>query len=49
MNFIVCAIKLNRFFRRAMDHHYQGFPVEGDLSDAEMDDIDNMYAGCAFE
>lgn len=49
MNFIICAIKLNRFFRRAMSRHYQDFPVESVLSDDEMDDIDNMYAGCAFE
>lgn len=41
--------KLNRFFRRQMDRHFQEFPFDGYMTDDEMDDIDNMYAGCAFE
>ena len=49
MNFQICPIKLNRFFRRAMDEYYQEFPIYTTFSDAEMDDIDNMYSGCAFE
>ena len=49
MNTVIHATKLNRLFRRAMDRHYQEFPVDATFSDSEMDDIDNMYAGCAFE
>lgn len=49
MNIIPSFCKLNRLFRRAMDKYYQEFPIPGILSDSEMDDIDNMFAGCAFE
>ena len=49
MNIIPSFCKLNRLFRRAMDKHYQELPIDGPLSYNEMDDIDNMYAGCAFE
>jgi hypothetical protein len=49
MNFQIHPTKLNRFFRRAMDKSYQEFPVDATLTDNEMDDHDNMYAGCAFE
>lgn len=49
MNFVICAVKLNRFYRRAMDHSYQELPINAQLTDAEMDDHDNMYSGCAFE
>ena len=49
MNIVIHTTKLNRLFRRAMDAHYQNFPVDATLSDSEMEDIDNMYAGCAFE
>lgn len=49
MNIQIHIRKLNRLFRRAMDKSYQEFPVDIRLTDDEMDDHDNMYAGCAFE
>ena len=49
MNTIIHATKLNRLFRRTMDRYYQEFPINATLSDSEMDDIDNIFAGCAFE
>lgn len=49
MNIVIPATKLNRLFRRTMDRYYQEFPIPGILSDSEMDDIDNIFAGCAFE
>ena len=49
MNTVIHATKLNRLFRRAMDRYYQEFPINAALSDEEMDDIDNIFAGCAFE
>ena len=49
MNTIIHATKLNRLFRRAMGRYYQEFPINATLSDSEMDDIDNIFAGCAFE
>ena len=48
MNIVIHAIHLNRFFRREMDAHCRNFPVDSRLSDSEMDDIDNLFAGCAF-
>ena len=49
MNIIPSFCKLNRFFRRQMHHYYQEFPFDGYMTDDEMDDIDNIFAGCAFE
>ena len=49
MNIIISFIRTNRYFRRAMDRYYQEFPIDATLSDNEMDDIDNIFAGCAFE
>lgn len=49
MNIKPSFCKLNRLFRRAMDRYYQEFPIDATLSYDEMDDIDNVFAGCAFE
>lgn len=49
MNIVIRATKLNPLFRRTMDRYYQEFPINATLSDDEMDDIDNIFNGCAFE
>ena len=49
MNIVIYPTKLNRLFRRAMDRYYQEFLIDATLSNDEMDDINNIFAGCAFE
>ena len=42
-------VKLNRFFRRSMlKETYPGIDIVT-IPDNELDDLENMYAGCAFE
>ena len=45
MSITIYTCKLNRFFRRQMLEH----SIDLDLNDDELDDIDNAFAGCAFE
>lgn len=53
MSIIIVHCKLNRHYRRAMldtgilFEHTHNLPIK--LSDDEIDDIDNMLSGCAFE
>ena len=49
MNILPSFCKLNRFFRHQMEHYFQEFPFDGYMTIDDLDDIDNMYAGCAFE
>jgi len=49
MNIKPTFCKFNHFFRRQMYNYFHKFPFDGDLTDDDLNDIDNMYAGCAFE
>ena len=49
MNIKPYFCELNLFFRRQMCNYFQKFPFDGYLTEEDLDDIDNMYAGCAFE
>ena len=49
MNIIMTRIKTNRFYRHAMNKHwYTGLDILS-TTDDELDDLDNVFSGCAFE
>ena len=49
MNILPSFCKLNHFFCYQMCIYFEEFPFKGDLTEDDLDDIDNIFAGCAFE
>lgn len=49
MSIIMVRVKTNRFYRRTMNTHNWIVQPNSDIQDQELDDLNNMFSGCAFE
>jgi len=48
MNIVISFIRTNRYFRQASRRYWEEI-YNSSWSDDECDDLDNLFAGCAFE
>lgn len=49
MNIIMVRVKTNRFYRNAMNKQWLNDMDLKLFTDDELDDLDNIFSGCAFE
>lgn len=49
MSIIMVNVKTNRFYRRKMNEQWLGDVDLLTRTDDELDDLDNIFSGCAFE